>query len=388
MTSKCLACYAVFIEGFLTVTILPHLNDQFYWLGFSLIPGIGLKRLLRLLNYFGDLQTAWAAHEVDLRHSGLEESVMAILLTTRAKISLDAEMAKIEKAGAWLLTLNDEDYPNTLKAIDDAPAVLYIRGALTPTDDLALSVVGTRKATQYGRDVAHDLCKRLAQHGITIISGMAQGIDSAAHLGALAGGGRTIAILGCGVDVVYPRENRDLAQKIIANGALVSEFPIGTQPIPTNFPRRNRIVSGMALGVLVIEAPEGSGALITAELAAEQGREVFAVPGNILNPMSRGANRLIQDGAKLVMQAEDILNELSVAYTNTQTREKTEQIIPANATEAAILQVLNADPVHIDDLARLSGLPISELSSTLTILELKGLAQMVGHMQYSLTFGH
>jgi len=388
LTSKCLACYAVFIEGFLTVTILPHLNDQFYWLGFSLIPGIGLKRLLRLLNYFGDLQTAWAAHEVDLRHSGLEESVMAILLTTRAKISLDAEMAKIEKAGAWLLTLNDEDYPNTLKAIDDAPAVLYIRGALTPTDDLALSVVGTRKATQYGRDVAHDLCKRLAQHGITIISGMAQGIDSAAHLGALAGGGRTIAILGCGVDVVYPRENRDLAQKIIANGALVSEFPIGTQPIPTNFPRRNRIVSGMALGVLVIEAPEGSGALITAELAAEQGREVFAVPGNILNPMSRGANRLIQDGAKLVMQAEDILNELSVAYTNTQTREKTEQIIPANATEAAILQVLNADPVHIDDLARLSGLPISELSSTLTILELKGLAQMVGHMQYSLTFGH
>ena len=323
-----------------------------------------------------------------MRHSGLEESVMAILLTTRAKISLDAEMAKIEKAGAWLLTLNDEDYPNTLKAIDDAPAVLYIRGALTPTDDLALSVVGTRKATQYGRDVAHDLCKRLAQHGITIISGMAQGIDSAAHLGALAGGGRTIAILGCGVDVVYPRENRDLAQKIIANGALVSEFPIGTQPIPTNFPRRNRIVSGMALGVLVIEAPEGSGALITAELAAEQGREVFAVPGNILNPMSRGANRLIQDGAKLVMQAEDILNELSVAYTNTQTREKTEQIIPANATEAAILQVLNADPVHIDDLARLSGLPISELSSTLTILELKGLAQMVGHMQYSLTFGH
>ncbi|MBC7869976.1 MAG: DNA-protecting protein DprA [Chitinophagaceae bacterium] len=373
---------------FITVKILPQLDDQSYWLGFSLIPGIGLKRLLRLLNYFGDLRSAWVAQEVDLHRAGLEESIIVVLRQTRAQINLDAEMAKIEKAGAWLLTFNDNDYPTTLKAIDDAPAVLYIRGVLTPTDDLALSVVGTRKATQYGRDVAHDLSKRLAQQGITIISGLAQGIDSAAHLGALAGGGRTIAILGCGVDVIYPRENRELAQKIIADGALVSEFPIGTQPISSNFPRRNRIVSGMALGVLVIEAPEGSGALITAELAAEQGREVFAVPGNILNPMSRGTNRLIQDGAKLVMQAEDILNELSVAYTNTQTREKTEQIIPANATEAAILNVLNADPIHIDDIARLCSLSIPELSSTLTILELKGLAQMVGHMQYSLTFGH
>jgi DNA processing protein len=261
---------------------------------------------------------------------------------------------------------------------------LYVRGALSPADDLALAMVGTRKATSYGRDATYDLAKQLARQGITIVSGLAHGIDAAAHKGALDGGGRTIAVFGCGIDVLYPRENRDLALKICDNGALISEFPIGTAPAAGNFPRRNRIISGLSLGILVVEAPEGSGALISADLAAEQGREVFAVPGNIYSPMSRGTNRLIQEGAKLVMHVGDVLDELNIAYTNVQTRLSAEQIAPGNEVEASILKHLSADPLHIDEIVRLSQLPIATVSSTLTILELKGLARMVGHMQYSL----
>jgi DNA processing protein len=254
-----------------------------------------------------------------------------------------------------------------------------------PEDELALGMVGTRKATTYGRDAAYHLAKQLAGQHVTVISGMAQGIDSAGHKGALDGGGRTIAVLGSGIDVIYPSENRKLAQQIMNCGALISEFPIGAHPEGRNFPRRNRIISGMSLGVLVVEAPEKSGAMITASVAADQGRDVFAVPGNIFNPMSTGTNRLIQDGAKLVMKVEDILNELKIFHTAVQTHAVAEQIAPANATEAEMLQHLGADPVHIDDLVRLCGLPIATVSSTLTILELKGLARTVGHMQYCLS---
>jgi DNA processing protein len=359
------------------------LSEQRYWLGFSLIPKIGPKRLLRLQQHFGELSIAWAAPPSALTNAGVTGQALTNLLQHRKSIDLDAEMANIRRANVHILTLGDKNYPELLRTLDDAPPVLYVRGSLVEADSHALSIVGTRKATRYGRDVTFDLARQLAQQEITIISGLANGIDSAAHRGAIEGGGRTIAVLGCGVDVVYPRNNHDLAQEVIAHGAIVSEFPIGTKPIAANFPRRNRIISGLALGVLITEAPEQSGALITAHCAADQGREVFAVPANIFNTMGRGANRLIQDGAKLVMGVQDVLDELNIAHDVVQTRTVAERIRPANEAERRLLQHLDVDPIHIDDLTRLSGLPIEEVTSTLTILELKGVAQMVGQMQYS-----
>jgi len=343
---------------------------------------IGPKKILRLRDWFGHLSYAWKATERDLIASGLNTRSAKTLIENRNKINLHNELEKIAKADAWIVTLSDNDYPPLLKELDEAPAVLYVRGTLQAQDNLAISVVGTRKATKYGRDVAFDLSQKLASQNITIISGLAQGIDGTAHKGALAGKGRTLAILGCGVDTIYPRQNTDLANAIINQGALISEFPIGTQPIGTNFPRRNRILSGMALGVLVVEAPEGSGALITASLAAEQGREVFAVPANIYNPMGHGTNRLIQDGAKLVTNISDILDELNLAYERVETRVKTVEIIPANDLEQKLLDILGVDPIHIDELVRLSDLPIAEVSSTLTILELKGLVNSLNNMHY------
>lgn len=360
------------------------MSDRKYWLGFSLVPEIGTKRISLLRNWFGDLATAWSASESQLRQAGLEKSPITNLLTARKTLNLEAELEKVERIGAHLLTLVDEAYPPLLRELGDAPPILYVRGTLLPEDQRALSMVGTRKATVTGRDTAYNLSKQLVGYGITIISGLAHGIDSAAHRGAIEGGGRTIAVLGCGIDTFYPRDNQKLAMDIIKNGALISEFPVGTPPEARNFPRRNRVISGLALGVIVVEAPEKSGALITASVAAEQGREVFAIPGNIFNPNSSGTNRLIQDGAKLVMNVDDILSEFNIVRESVQTRTVTEQIAPSNTLEAQILQHLSADPIHIDDLVRQLGLPVATVSSTLTILELKGLARATGYMQYCL----
>lgn len=362
------------------------MSDARYWLGFSLIPEIGPRRLAMLRDAFSDLGLAWAADETGLRCAGLDGKPLQSILRARDRIDLDAQMAKVKAAGARLLSLDDPNYPTLLRMLPDAPMLLYVRGTLTAADERALSIVGTRKATVYGRDAAYQFAKQLAAQDVTIVSGMAHGIDAAAHRGALDAGGRTIAVFGCGIDQIYPRDHAALASEIAGRGALISEFPIGTPPEARNFPRRNRIISGLSLGVLVAEAPEHSGALITTTAAADQGRDVFAIPGNIFSPSSRGANRLIQDGAKLVMDVDDILAELNPAHVHQETRRVTEQVAPENETEAALLRYLSPDPIHIDDLSRLSDLPIATVSSTLTILELKGQAQMVGHMQYRLAY--
>lgn len=360
------------------------MSDSRYWLGFSLVPEIGPRRIQLLRSAFGSLASAWHADETELRTAGLEAAPTTNLVRVRSRLQLDAEVAKIQNVGARLLTLDDDTYPTLLRQIPDAPPVLYVRGTLLPQDDLALAIVGTRRASIYGRDVAIHFARQLARNGVTVVSGLAHGIDAAAHKAALEGGGRTIAVLGCGIDRVYPPDHRDLALEITRRGALISEFPIGTGPEARNFPRRNRIISGLSLGVLVAEAPEHSGALITTGVAAEQGREVFAVPGNIFNAGSTGANRLIQDGAKLVIDINDILDELDIAHRNVQTRTVTERIAPTSESEHTLLRFLNSDPLHIDELVRLCGLPITTVTSTLTILELKGLARSVGPMQYSL----
>lgn len=361
------------------------MNDAKYWLGFGLIPEIGFKRFRMLLEQFETASAAWHAPEASLRAAGLETDRLNAFLGKRAKLDLDAEFRKVSSAGAQLITQADEAYPSLLRPLPDAPPMLFVRGEITSDDTLSVAIVGTRRASTYGKDAAAYFARELAANGVTIISGMAHGVDAAAHRAAIQTGGRTLAVLGCGIDQVYPRDHSNLAAEITRHGAVISEFPVGTKPEAYNFPRRNRIISGLSLGVLVVEAPEKSGALITATAAAEQGREVFAVPGNIFNPLGMGANRLIQDGAKLAATVDDVLEELNLAQVTHETRKTTIEIAPESDDERHIMALLSIEPMHVDEIARNSSMPIAKVTSTLTILELKGLARMVGHMQYSLT---
>ncbi len=360
------------------------MSQHKYWLGFSLIPEIGPRRLQRLRESFDDLGEAWHAPETKLRSTGLEPRIVSNLIQQRAKIDLTTEMSRISKVGARLITLDDSSYPPFLRETSSPPIVLYVKGDFPDPLNRTLAVVGTRKATQYGKDIAFQFSRDLAYHNVVIVSGLAQGIDIEAHKGALDGGGYTIAVLGCGIDRVYPYENQKYASAIIKQGALISEFPIGSRPDRHHFPRRNRIISGMSLGVLIVEAPINSGALITAEIATEQGRDVFAIPGNIFQATSHGPNRLIQDGAKAITNVEDILEELNIVYEGVERRQQTESIAPTTEVESSILRHMTVDPIHIDDLVRLSGLPVALVSSTLTILELKGLVRAFSQMQYGL----
>ena len=303
-------------------------------------------------------------------------------MTLRPRISVDDEMERLEHHGVDALICEGPAYPSRLKEIYDYPPVLYVRGKLPADDEPCLAIVGTRRPTVYGRQVTEEIVADLARSSITIISGLARGIDSVAHRTALDAGGKTVAVFGSGLDIVYPGENAKLAQAIAEHGALVSEYPLGVKPKAENFPLRNRIMSGLSLGVLVVEAGERSGALITAQQAMEQNREVFAVPGSILSPASQGTNRLIQEGAKLVRNHTDILEELNLTIVVQQAEIK--EFSPANEVESAILKQLGPEPNHIDEICRRSGLTMSEVSSTLAMLELKGIARQVGSMNYVL----
>lgn len=353
-----------------------------YWVGFSLISGIGRVRFTQLENYFSNLENAWKASPAELKQAGLDSGPIRAITSGRPKISLEAEMEKLNRYGVKVLTWHDEDYPSRLKEIYDYPPLIYVRGSLLPEDEWCLAVVGTRRATVYGRQVTEEIVTDLAQNKITIVSGLAKGIDTVAHHSALEAGGRSIAIFASGLDIVYPAENANLARHIMQQGALISEYPLGTKPRADNFPRRNRIMSGLSLGVLVIEAGESSGALITAHLALEQNREVFAIPGSILSPASIGTNRLIQEGAKLAHNCSDILEELNLTAVAHQMG--LQEVIPASDTESQLLKQLCAEPAHIDQVCRSSGLPMPTVSSTLAMMELKGLVKQVGTMNYVL----
>ncbi len=357
-------------------------TDIQYRVGFSLIPGIGRVRLSQLERHFVSLAATWAAPAAELKRAGLDEGAVRAITTGRPRISLPDEMAKLEKFGVTAVSCNDAAYPARLKEIYDYPPILYIRGTLQPQDEWCLAVVGTRRATVYGRQVAEELVADLVRSKITITSGLAKGIDSVAHHAALENGGRTLAVFACGLDIVYPSENAALARRIMQQGALISEYPLGTKPRAEYFPRRNRILSGLSLGTLVVEAGEDSGAIITARLALEQNREVFAVPGSILSPASQGANRLIQEGAKLVTTCRDILEELNLTAVAQQM--EFQEMVPPSDIEAALLSQLTAEPRHIDAICRASGLPISTVSSNLAIMELKGMVKQVGSMSYAL----
>lgn len=356
------------------------MSDRKYWVGFNMVSGIGAARLRALMDYFGSLEEAWRAPLSALHEAGLDRRAAQNLVETRRRLDLDREMAQLERAGVQVLTWEDEDYPRRLRQVYNPPPVLYIRGSLLPQDEWAVAVVGTRRPTAYGREAARTLAGELAQQGVTIISGLALGIDATAHEAALDAGGRTIAVIGSGFRHLYPQQHRKLAARIVRQGAVISEYALDVRPDPLNFPPRNRIISGLAMGVLVVEAGERSGALITARFAAEQGREVFAVPGSIFHRTSAGTNRLIQEGAKAITSVQDILEELDMTMVAEQ--QEARVTIPKSAIEDQILSCLSIAPLHVDEVVRQTGLDAAEVVSTLALMELKGLVRQVGAMQY------
>jgi DNA processing protein len=354
--------------------------DKRYWIGFNLIKGIGAVRMQALIRHFGDLEVAWKAAPVDLARAGLGSKVIERILQARQNVDLEKLWAKIESQGIKILTWEDETYPQRLKEIEQPPPVLYIRGDYLPDDLFAVAIVGTRRVTPYGRQITEELATYLAAHGITVISGLARGVDALAHQTVLKAGGRTIGVLGSGVDKIYPPEHRALAEKMMGSGAILSDYAPGTPPDASNFPPRNRIISGLSLAVVVIEAGETSGALITAEFAAEQGREVFAVPGSILAPQSKGTNKLIQNGALPLLSVNDLMQVLDL--TRMGEHKAARKIIPGNETEARLMSVLSEEALHIDEIRKQSELPIEKVSATLALMELKGMVRQVGGMNY------
>ena len=347
-----------------------------YWVALSLVPGVGSVLFKRLLDQFKTPDAVFRATLRDLlRVEGIGKRVAEEILKGPAEKKTERELRLLKEAGGTLLTIADERYPLRLREIYDPPPLLYLRGELREEDNFALSIVGSRKTSPYGRWITEKMSQEIVRHGITIVSGMARGIDSVAHGGAISGGGRTLAVLGCGIDVIYPPENRTLFGQIIDHGAVLSEFPMGSRPEGIHFPRRNRIISGLSIGVVVVQASAKSGSLITAEYALEQGREVFAIPGNVGADGSRGTNRLIKEGAKLVESSEDILEEILPRWKRMGENSINVQC-PGEGLldeEKIICQLLSESPLHIDVIIRESRLDPGKVSGLLLDMELKGL---------------
>jgi DNA processing protein len=351
-----------------------------YWVGFNLVYGIGPQRMQSLLDTFGDVELAWKADREDLKSAGLGPKTIDALIEMRNRTDLGNIWDQIKASGFRVLTWDCDEYPQRLREIAAPPPVLYTLGDFLPQDRWAAAVVGTRRMSSYGELITCELGRILAVSGVTIISGLARGIDRIAHEAALDAGGRTIAVLGSGLDKIYPPEHRKLAERIAENGVIISDYPLGTRPESKNFPPRNRIISGLSMAVVVVEAGEGSGALITADFAAEQGREVFAVPGDINRTTSEGVNRLIQSGARPLIHAQDVLEALNLEVTVRQ--EVVSQALPEDKTECLILEILGMEPVHVDDLKESCALPISQITAALAMLELKGRVKKLSGMQY------
>jgi DNA processing protein len=399
-------------------------DERAYWVMLSMATGIGPVRFQRLLEICGGARGAWEASDLELAAAGLERRTADSLRRLRQRTSPDAVGRRLAQLGIRALTLLDDDYPSNLRQVADAPPVLFVRGRLLADDGLAVALVGTRRATPYGRAVAERLARDLVTAGVTIVSGLAKGVDTAAHQAALDAGGRTLAVLGNGLDQVYPPENGALARRIAeagrgalvsefapggrtvavlgngldqvyppengalarriaeaGRGALVSEFAPGVPPDAVNFPRRNRIISGLSRATLIVEAGERSGALITADFALEQGREVVAVPGSIFNAMSVGTNQLLRQGATPVTSAQEVLDIIGASAQAATTM--AHDLPEGSPAEAMVWRALTGEPRHGDELARTLGLSSGEVAAALAMLELKGLARQVGSMLYT-----
>lgn len=363
---------------------MTELNDIQYeracWVAFSQVSQIGPVRLARLHKHFGSLAEAWGASESAMTRV-LDARTWSYVAAARKKTVPLELIADLDRKAIGVVTQLDATYPRLLAQIPAAPPVLYVRGTLTDSDDLAIGLVGTRRSTAYGRHMAEQVAAELSAAGVTVVSGLARGIDGAAHHGALNGGGRTIAVLASGVDIIYPSEHHVLASRIIESGALVSDYPPGAKPDAPNFPARNRLISGLSLGTLVIEAPRRSGALITVDFAADQGRDVFVLPANADSPASEGSNRLLREGARAITSAADILEDLGLAQLQESQGVET-AAVELSDRERRLLAVLGSEPLHIDEITVAVGIPVHEGAAVMTMLELQGLVRNVGSQHY------
>jgi DNA processing protein len=361
-------------------------NEHARWIALSRVKGLGCVSFRNLAAHFADPTRALSAPASELaRVPDLDSDVIHSLRNFAEWKDVDEELRRIERSGAKLITFGDFDYPARLRNIADPPPVLYVKGEIQSIDDKAVAIVGSRSASDYGRRVARDLCRGLVSLGFTVVSGMALGIDGVAHETALNSGGRTIAVLGCGVDRVYPPNHAALYRRISEGGAVISELPIGTKPMAFNFPARNRLISGLSLGVVVVEATEKSGSLITARLALEQGREVFAVPGEVGSSRSRGSHRLLRQGAKLVENVNDIIEELApqlLSAANSLAQE--EPKLPKNVSDEVrkVFALLQEKSLQIDEVIESSGFPSAKVSQILLELELSGFLRQLPGKRY------
>ena len=355
-------------------------EDTKYWIGFNLVKGIGPVRLEKLLTYFGNLQDAWFSPRSHLAAAGLNTKLCEQVVQIRKDADLDKLVEDLQAGDVQVLTWDDPSYPERLRGISQSPFVIYLKGDLKDEDIWSVAVVGTRRYSAYGRQITELLVETLADHGITIVSGLARGIDGIAHKLALESGGRTLAVLGSGLDKIYPPEHQELAEMIRQQGGVISEYPPGTPPDGSNFPPRNRIISGLSKAVLVIEAGQKSGALITANYAAEQGKEVFAVPGKVTAPLSKGTNQLIKLGAHPLLEAQDVLDFLNMKLVERQ--QVVRRSLPGDHKEALLFSAVGDDPLHVDELSQMTELAIEEVTATLAIMELKGLVQKTFGMKY------
>ncbi len=352
-------------------------EQAFFWIGLSSIPGVGRVTFRKLLDCFGTAERVLAASKEELiQRGGISEKVAQEITTFSWRDPAMREVDVASRTDVSLLTSDDPDYPTALKAAADAPLVLYVRGFMLPADEAAVAMVGTRTPTHYGIRVARSMASDLATSGMTVVSGMARGIDTHAHRGALDAGGRTIAVLGSGIDVPYPPENRGLMEQIASSGAVVSENPFGTQPESGYFPARNRIISGLSRATVIIEAAEDSGSLITADYTLKQGRKLFAVPGNVGSRASRGTNSLIKQGATLAESASDILSAIGRVSVARQMRDPG-SLPSLDDTEATVLSAISFEPKHVDVLMSETGFAPGRLGGLLTGLELKGLVKQL-----------
>lgn len=357
-------------------------TDAKYYNAFNLIHNIGPVKFKKLYTHFTDLGAAWKAGKTELTNAGLDEKTCDNILASRPQISPDAEWEKLEKNKISVLTIKDANFPKLLREIYAPPAILYIKGTLNGIIDFPIAVVGPRKMSQYGKRVTEDIVSGLAASGVTIISGMSLGIDIAAHETAIKNNGRTVAVLASGLDPANLSARKYIGEKIMANGALISEYPFGKPAMKHQFPIRNRIVSGLSLGVLVIEAAERSGSLITAQMALEQNRLIFTVPGSIYWPSSAGSNNLIKKGAQAITGAEEILEALNLTKIENYTINK--RIASATPEEKKICAILGVEPLHIDTIARNAKINSSETSSLLMLMEMKGMVKNLGSGNYTI----
>ncbi|MBT3322751.1 MAG: DNA-protecting protein DprA [Anaerolineae bacterium] len=356
------------------------MNPKSYWIGINLVKGIGAVRLRSLLEFFGDAERAWEASPEDLRSAGLSPAIVKRFIHTRENVDLQKIWDDIASKNIRVMNWEDADYPARLREIAQPPPILYLQGEIREEDAWAVAIVGTRRVTAYGRQVTEEIATFLAQKGITIVSGLARGVDGIAHQAALKAGGRTLAVLGSGVNRIYPPEHRNLAKSITQAGAVLSDYAPDTPPEGSNFPPRNRIISGLSMASIIIEAGKTSGALITANFALEQGREIFALPGNIYAPQSKGPNKLIQNGAHPLLSPRDILEVLDL--TRVTQHKSAQQMLPTDATELQVLSSLSHEPSHVDEIRANTGLAVEKVSSTLVMMELKGMVRHVGNMNY------